>query len=223
MSERARLLPVILALAVSVGCGHPEKRIVDQYFNAVNQQDTQTLQSFAAVNFDKKVDRWSVKQTLAEEQATAPLPDLLAKAKAADKAIAENKKAAAGYQMDHFNDVEQVRDADKKGAAVPAKLASVAQQWKAFALKDRDLKKALADAKDAADKERRSVIRSVGDLPDVDILTGDMSTKKLLLSLTVAGQTQDYVMTLRKYTLKNPQGGQVMSRWVVQSLTPGNG
>jgi hypothetical protein len=213
---------VAVAGVAAAACGHPDKKIVDQYFNAVNQQDTQTLQSFAAVNFDKKVDHWDVKQTLGEETAPAPLPDLLAKAKAADKAIAENKKNAAGFQMDHFSDVEVVREADKKGSPAPARVAAVAQQWHAFGQKDRDLRKALADAKDAADKERRNVVRSVGDLPDVDTLTGDMTTRRLLVNLTVGGQPQDYVMTLRRYSLKNAQGGQVNSRWVVQSLAPGN-
>ena len=53
-------------------------------------------------------------------------------------------------------------------------------------------------------------------------LAGDMTVKKLLLSVTVAGQPTDYVMTLRKYNLKNAQGGTVMSRWVVQGLTEGS-
>ena len=46
---------VVVAAAVVVACGHAEQRVVDQYFGAVNQGDDQTLASFAAVKFDKKV------------------------------------------------------------------------------------------------------------------------------------------------------------------------
>lgn len=222
MSERARLLGAVLVLAGAVACGHPDDRIVNQYFNAVNQQDTQTLQSFAAVAFDKKVDKWSVKQTLSEETAEAPLSGLLTKVRDGDKAVAENKKAFGAYNLDHFNELQAVQEARKKGTAVPASAKEAEKQYDTFSAKDRDLKKALAEAKDAAEKEKRAVIRSVGDLPDLDSLTGEMTTKKLLLSLTVGGQASDYVMTLRKYNLKNAQGGAVMSRWVVQALTPGS-
>ena len=42
-------LPLVLALS-ALGCqSHPEKGVVDQYFNAVNTKDTQTLSSFAAL------------------------------------------------------------------------------------------------------------------------------------------------------------------------------
>jgi len=57
MSMRGAALPLVLALS-ALGCqSHPEKGVVDQYFNAVNAKDSQTLSSFAAVSFDKKVDR----------------------------------------------------------------------------------------------------------------------------------------------------------------------
>ena len=52
---------------------HPEKRVVDQYFNAVNAKDNQTLSSFAAVTFDKKVERWKIKSATPRD-ARAPPP-----------------------------------------------------------------------------------------------------------------------------------------------------
>ena len=78
---RGAALPLVLALS-ALGCqSHPEKGVVDQYFNAVNSKDSQTLSSFAAVSFDKKVDRWSIKDTLDEQKSDAPLPALSQKVK----------------------------------------------------------------------------------------------------------------------------------------------
>jgi len=208
-----------LALA-GAACGHPEKGVVDQYFNAVNQKDTQTLSSFAAVTFDKKVDRWDIKSTVSEDKKPAPLPELVQKAKEADAAVAANKKAASAYALDHYNEIDQVKQARAKGGAVPGKLSAVATQWDQFNEKDRDLKKGIQTTKDAMEKERRSVARSLGDVEDVESLKGDVTDKQIEVDLTLGGQVQPYVMTLRKYDLKRDNGQRVMSRWVIQNLQP---
>jgi len=97
-----------LGLALAA-CGHRDQRLVDQYFNAVNAKDNQTLGSFAAVGFDKKVDRWRIAKESDEEKAPIPLTDLIAKQKELEKAVADNKKAATAYSMDHYAEVDAVR------------------------------------------------------------------------------------------------------------------
>jgi hypothetical protein len=212
-------LAAVVAL-VGVACGHPEKSVVDQYFNAVNAKDTQTLSSFAAVNFDKKVDRWAIKKTISDEKKPAPLPDMAQKAKDADAAVAANKKAASTWSLDRFGDIDAVREARKNNKPVPPKLAEVAQKWDEFNEKDRDLKKAVAMSKDAVDREKRSVARSVGEVEDVENLKGEVTEKQIEIDLTIGGQVQPYVMTLRKYDLKRDNGQRVNSRWVIQNLQP---
>jgi hypothetical protein len=214
---------VALAAGVALlgaACGHPEKSVVDQYFNAVNQKDTQTLSSFAAVTFDKKVDRWKVKSTLSEDKKPAPLPELVQKAKDADAAVAANKKAASAWSLDRFGDIDAVREARKANKPVPAKLTEVATKWDDFNTKDRDFKKAVAVSKDAVEREKRAVARSIGDVDDVETLQGEVTEKQIELDLTIGGQVQPYVMTLRKYDLKRDNGQRVNSRWVIQNLQP---
>ena len=212
-------LAAVLALA-GAACGHPEKSVVDQYFNAVNAKDTQTLSSFAAVTFDKKVDRWSIKKTISEDKKPAPLPDLVQKSKDADAAVAANKKAASTWSLDRFNDIEAVREARKNNKPVPAKLTEVATKWDDFNTKDRDGKKAVAVGKDAVEKEKRSMARSIGDVEDVENLKGDVNEKQIEVDLTIGGQVQPYVMTLRKYDVKRDNGQTVRGRWVIQNLQP---
>jgi hypothetical protein len=220
MIKRGRVaLAAVVALA-GVACGHPEKSVVDQYFNAVNAKDTQTLSSFAAVTFDKKVDRWAIKKTISEDKKAAPLPDLVQKAKDADAAVAANKKAASAWSLDRFNDIEAVREARKNNKPVPAKLTDVATKWDDFNTKDRDGKKTVAVSKDAVEKEKRSMARSIGDVEDVESLKGDVNEKQIEVDLTIAGQQQPYVMTLRKYDVKRDNGQTVRGRWVIQNLQP---
>jgi hypothetical protein len=209
------------ALLVGIACGgHPEKSVVDQYFNAVNQKDSQTLSSFAAVTFDKKVDKWQIKNTLSEDKKPAPLPELVQKAKDAEAAVAAYTKAVRAWSLDAYGDIDAVREARKANKPVPAKLSAVAQKWDDFNAKDRDLKKAVATSKDAVDKEKRTVSRSIGDVEDVETLKGEVTEKQIEVDLTIGGQVQPYVMTLRKYDLKRDNGQRVMSRWVIQNIQP---
>jgi hypothetical protein len=212
-------LAAVVALA-GTACGHPEKSVVDQYFNAVNAKDTQTLSSFAAVTFDKKVDRWAIKKTISDEKKPAPLPDLVQKSKDADAAVAANKKAASAWSLDRFNDIEAVREARKNNKPVPAKLTEVATKWDDFNTKDREGKKTVAMSKDAVEKEKRSMARSIGDVEDVENLKGDVNEKQIEVDLTIGGQVQPYVMTLRKYDVKRDNGQTVRGRWVIQNLQP---
>ena len=219
MSMRAATLPLALALAV-LGCSsHPEKGVVDQYFNAVNAKDSQTLASFAAVSFDKKVDRWAIKDTLDEQKSAAPLPALAQKVKDLEGELAANTKAARAYNNDHYVELDQLKAA-KPGAPVPAKLAPVKAEWDKFSEKDREVKKAIANAKDAVEKEKRSVLRSVGQVDDIESLEGEMKEKKIGLELTIGGEVKPYEMTVRKYEMKQGTGPRVVSRWVVQELQP---
>jgi hypothetical protein len=204
-------------LAITAACGHPEKSVVDSYFNAVNAGDNQTISSFATVSFDKKAQRWTIKKTLEETKAPVALPDLVAKVRDTEKAIADNTKAARAYNDAHFKELGDIK-ASKPGAPVPAKLQPIAAEWEAFNKKDRELKKALAEAKDALEKEKRTASLSLGSsADDLEGVTGNVITKKILLGLTIDGQERDYVMTLRKYDVK---GAGTRSRWMIQGLSP---
>ena len=219
MSTRAAALPLFLALTV-LGCqSHPEKGVVDQYFNAVNSKDSQTLASFAAVSFDKKVDRWEIKKTLDETKSEAPLPALAQKVKDLEAELANNTKAARAYNNDHYVELDQLK-ALKKDAPVPAKLQPIKAEWDKFNSKDHELKRSIANARAEVEKEKRSVVRSIGQADDAETLTGELKEKKIEVDLTIGGQVQPYVMTVRKYEMKRDSGPRVVSRWVVQDLQP---
>jgi hypothetical protein len=225
MRERgAALLIVLGAAVVGAACGGPEQRVVDQYFNALKANDTQTLTSFALVAFDKKVDSWKITGTEPEAKAPATLPDLAKKVRDLEVELAANKKASQNYANEEegkrFLQIQQVKDTQKKNGKVPANLAGVAAAWEKFNDKDRDLKKGVAEAKDAVEKERRRVVLSLGQVEDVENQAAEVTTRKVDLNLTIAGEAKPYVITLRKYDLTGEKGPRVVSRWVVESVTP---
>jgi hypothetical protein len=222
MNKRGALLVGLAAAAAA--CGHPDQRVVDQYFNALRQGDTQTLTSFALVQLDEKVEDWKITGSTPETHAPAPLADLIKKVQEIDAALAANKRETQSYANEdngkRYLQIQEVQEALRKNAKVSTALAPVAQQWADFNEKDRALKKQLADARTAVDHEKRNVMLSVGNQDDVESMTGQMVSRDLDLDLTVAGGVKPYAMTLRRYDLQGGSTGRVVSRWYIHSLKP---
>jgi hypothetical protein len=193
--------------------------VVDNYFRAIQAQDNQTLASFAVVSFDKKVDDWKVVQFHPETRSPATLPELAAKVKQIDGELAANKKAYNAYFLDNPAEVDQVRELLREDKDIPKKLAEVAEDWQAFVDKEKELKAAFADARDAAAKEKKNVTLSVGQVDKVEELAGEAVSKDVDLALTINGQPQNYTMSLRKYELESDgSGARAMSRWIIFDL-----
>jgi hypothetical protein len=223
MSLRGSSLPAVLGLALAgAACGHPEKSVVDNYFNAVRAKDNQTLSSFSTARFEKPVQSWQIKETVEETSEPLPLSRLVEKLKQAEATLAANTKDARAYNLDHFADIDQVRDLRSKGRPIPAKISAVATRWDEFNQKDRETKKAVAEAKDAVEKEKRNMALSIGAeaVQDAENLKGEVKTKRIAVDVTIDGQTQPYVMTLKRYDVDRDDGRRVVSRWMIQSLQP---
>ncbi len=225
MRERATALAVTLGLVVvGLACsGGAEKNVVRQYFNALAANDTNTLTSFAAVQFDKKVDDYKVVSISEETRSPASLPDLVAREQELEAALAENMKDARawGNDLEIYPKLDRVRELQKADKNIPGNLQPIAEKWDAFNARDRELKGEVADAKKAVEQERRNTQLSVGQVEGVDSLTGEVITKNVDLELTIDGQPQPYVMGLRKYELEGDDSGpRMISRWVVQTLEP---
>jgi hypothetical protein len=211
---------ILIAAAFLAACGHPEQRVVDKYFQAVNQKDNQTIGSFALVTFDKKVDKWVIKKEISENKEPAPLAALVKKQKEIEGQIADNRKKYNAYFLDNMKEVDEFRDIRKGGGKVPAKLSTVATEWEGYEQKEKELKKQLADAKQAVERETANMMVSVGTVDQAQELEGEVINKQIELELTINGQPETYLMNLRKYDVKPANGAKVISRWVISGLKP---
>jgi hypothetical protein len=223
MRERATALAVALGLAMAgLACSSAEKNVVNQYFGALRANDQGTLTSFAMVAFDQKVDDWKVVSVGPGTKTPVTLPDLVKKQKDLEAELAKNTRDARawGNDLNIYPKLDQVRSLEQKGSKIPASLEPIHQKWTEFNQKDRELKKAVSDAKAAVERERRNVALSVGQAEDIETLTGEVLSKDVDLNLTIDGQVKPYLMTLRKYELTGGSGPRMISRWVVQSLVP---
>jgi hypothetical protein len=208
----------LAAAAFLTACGHPEKVVVDKYFQAVNAKDNQTIGSFATVNFDKKVDRFEITKTVSETKDAASLPALVQGQKKIEADIAANRKLYMGYNLEHLKEVDEFKEIRKSGGKIPAKLTTVGTDWEKFEQTEKDLKGKLAEAKRAVEREKKNMILSVGGIDDLEGLEGEVINKQIELDLTIEGAPQKYLMTLKKYDVKSSAGAKVPSRWVISGL-----
>jgi hypothetical protein len=225
MRQRATAIAVALGLAAAFACSSTESNVVNQYFTALRANDTTTLTSFAVVAFDKKVDDWKVVSVGPETRTPVTLPDLVKKQTELEAELAANSREARAWANDLsvYPKLDQVRELEKADKKVPASLEPIRAKWAAFNEKDRDLKNQVADAKAAVSKEKRNTQLSVGTQFEdtIEQMTGEVISKDVDVNLTIDGKVQPYVMVLRRYDLKTEGAGpRMVSRWVVQSLTP---
>ncbi len=222
MRERTTALSVALGLAIAgLACSSTETNVVNQYFTALRANDQGTLTSFAMVAFDQQVDDFKVVSVGPGTTTPATLPDLVKKAAEVETQQKANEKEyrAWGNDLAIYPKLDRMREVRAKSGKMPADLQPIADKFDEFQAKDRELKKAVADAKAAVEREKRNVVLSVGQADDVEALTGEVLSKDVDLNLTIGGQVKPYVMTLRKYELTGGTG-RMVSRWVVQSLVP---
>ena len=88
-----------------------------------------------------------------------------------------NKKEyrAWGNDLAVYPKLDQVRDAASEGRQDPGRPAGRPRtSGTTFKEKDRELKKAVADAKAAVEQEKRNVALSVGQIDDIETLTGEV-------------------------------------------------
>ena len=219
MLRRGTLLVAVSVCLAAIACGRPEKVVITKYFEAVNQQDSQTLSSFATVDLSlKHVDDWQLVRVAEENDAPAPLAELLQKQKEADAAVSAHRRAIMDYNLGHTSEVDRVTDLRRNKKPIPPALEGAAKIVDGFLEKRKELARVAGDAKAKVDAERQMMTMSMGKVDD-DV-TGTMHTSMIELELTVNGQKKPYNMTLRRYKVQAANGYKPMSRWVVSGLAP---
>lgn len=219
MRNHGAALAALALAGACVACGGGESTVVDQYFNAVKARDNQTLSSFAAVTFSppKPLETWKITKVGEEQTTDLNGGEMAAKVKDLEAQLSKNTKDARAT-LDG-GAVEQVKNLRKAGKPVPASLQAAAASYDTFNKNDNDLRKHLAQAKDALEKERRTMTLSVGPIDNLEGVTGKVRSKQVDVDVTLKDEKPaPYVITLRKYELQRE--GRNTSRWTIQDIRP---
>ncbi len=215
------LTALAVVAAFTIACGSQEATVIDSFFRATQAKDTETVSSFSIIPFEGEVQSWKVTSVGEEQRSPAPLGSLSKALKAADEAVSENKKEASAYFNAHPLEVDKVKPLVEAGKPAPANLQKTADEWKKFNDADIELKAKAAEAKSAYDREKRLVTMSTGQTSAVDGLAGDLVMSSATVEVESDGEVKTYTVQLRKYDVApGGQGNKVMSRWLIQTITP---
>jgi hypothetical protein len=218
MRNHGAALAAFAVAVATAACGGSEQTVVDQYFNAVKAKDDQTLSSFAAVKFDKPVESWKITNVSEEQRTPVTAGEMAAKVKDLEAQLAKNTKDAR--ETLDAGKVGEVQALKRQNKPVPASLQATAADYEKFTKAATDLKRQVASAKDALEKERRHMTLSVGAVDNLEGVTGEVVSKTVDVDLTMKDEKPaPYTMTLRKYELQR-EGPRAISRWVVQDIKP---
>lgn len=218
----------LAVLSLAACSSAPEQPILNQFFTASRLRDNTSLQNFATVSFDPRIQgtvtRFSI-TAVSPEQRTALNVKALAQAvedvKLEDDAYNKRKRE---YYNANEEAVSRALKAERENARLKGKDADVQAAWTKFRDEGTLLSRKIADAKSKLAAESGLVDISFSDVrgaPDYKKNDADLVSKAVTLSASVKlpnGQSQDktLVVTMQRVVLKADK--EVPGRWIITSV-----
>lgn len=214
---------ILLILCVFNSCSsNPEKTLLQKYFQALSLKDLTTLSTMAIAPIDVDVESWEIVNVGEEVIEPATLPDLSSR----EAELKKNVEDSVGITIearDIWDDaVYEEKNARTRAARRAAKNKSDELKIKYDEILEghRNIQKDYNDAKTAASREEQISIFSLGykagDLPTVRDFTGDVHMKDVEIQIKSKTATNNYMIHLRLYMLKNDATNQQFrGRWVI--------
>lgn len=204
-------------------CGSPEQAAVDQFFRAAQTNDQTTIAAMSAAAPPGEVESWKVVEVSSRSTEDYVLPEVLDKFEASEKkrdAAAEERKK---YFEDNRDSVEQIilKLRDSPDYQFRGKMGEIQAEWARMQDERTAIETEYQELKREVDHERRLASRSVARQVDIGHFSGDISVTKLLMDLTLAGNSAalPFNVTLRRYNLTEPDSDRVeQSRWVIVDI-----
>ena len=216
------VLGICLAMLSLQSCKpKPEQALLKSYFNAIRLDDITTMASMALDPMKIEAESWKITQVSEEKIEPSNLRDL------GQKEIDLKKQfdASSAPALDAKDALDLAKDEYTAARTAAARAAAKIKQDEAQKKYDeayeanRALLKANNEAKEAAAKEEELMGFSLGlrDLANIRDLTGDMATKDVQIEAVLKdGQTKNYKIYMKKYTMKDEAAGVVhRGRWVI--------
>ena len=227
-NSRWLILPAVVLAVVAVGCGPggEEKVLLNKYFTASKVADNMTLSNIATVAFDPKNDGQMMSFSIVSVSPDKVEP-LEIKRHAADlksatdeeKAFTEKKKA---FQDANTDAIDRIVKAEGKNQPVKGKDAEIQKEWNKWREQTAEHAKKLSELRQRVAEDQPIVEISCQDQRnpiDTTAYEGEIATKDVSIDgqvKTDAGTSaKKYVFTLRRATLKNVNGKDVVGRWVI--------
>ena len=195
---------------------HPEKGLLDRYFNALSLNDLQTLSTMAIEPAEIDFKSWKIVTVSEVETEPFKLPEL-------DQRINELKKKVDGSVDETLTARDALDEAKfelerRRTRANRQKVDELQAKYDELYEQTKQLQKEYNQAKEQAQRAEEIALFSLGgDYPAIRQFTGDINKKHVDISVTTAeGNEQMYRVYMRQYELTDPTTNLTHNgRWII--------
>ncbi len=216
------VIALLFLILVTTSCQKPEEITVAKYFQAMKAQDRDTMAAMAAEPFAVEFKSWelvSSEEPVSEEFGLSKMLQELAaikKKKDTQLLLVRDKKDAMDQLKTQLSETRGGKKAEiqKQLIAMEAESEAETGNYK------RDQAN-YTQMKTQVENEKKMISLSTNIEQNQDLLTGKTVTNKSIVKINGAGGEKEYVFTLRKYELINPQTNKVFSnRYIILKIQP---
>jgi len=197
-------LGIMLLIFMIHSCtSHPEKTLLDRYFNAMSLNDLNTLSTMAIEPADFEFDSWEIVSVTEEYSEPFKLPELENKEK-------ELKKKLDDHTIDTLNardemDVAKFEMERRRTRSNINRFNEAEEKYNELYEENKALRKEYNNIRDAADREEEIALFSLGgDFPQVRQFQGEVHKKEVEIKVHNNGDETNYKIFMRRYMLENP-------------------
>ncbi|MBM3295032.1 MAG: hypothetical protein FJY82_10975 [Candidatus Aminicenantes bacterium] len=202
-------LGMLLVSMAFQGCkSHPEKGLLDRYFNAISLNDVTTMSTMAVDPIRIDFSSWKIVSVSEEKIVPATLPDL----NATELDLKKQLEQHVGPTLDAKDALDVAKDEYTGARSAAARAAAKAKMDAAQTKYDeeyklhQDLQRRYNETKAAASKEEEITNFSLGagQLPNIRDLKGNIHSKVLEVEVIQKdGQAKKYQIMMMMYRLKD--------------------
>lgn len=211
---------VLIGFAFYSCSSHPEKGLLERYFNALSLDDVNTISTMALEPVDFKFKSWKIVSISEEVIKTAELFDMNSK----EQELKKKKDESVGVTLDAkamLDDAAFERDNARTRAAKRAaqkKTDELQIVYDEQYEKHQALQKEYNLAQEAATREEEISSFSLGaEYPNIRDFTGEAASKEVEVQVTgTDGAVNNYKIYMRNYTLLDEANNlSHRGRWII--------
>jgi hypothetical protein len=210
-------------LGLLVSCGGAEQDVLNKFFTATRNGDTNTVAGVSLVAFPgPSVVTWDVVRVDPTTHEPFPLTRLREEAAKAKKARDEQFSRFADFRTAHYGDLLKIQDRldEDPDASFTGAQAKLRAEWDAYREERRTLEFQLRDLEKAMEEARKPARESVMTSEDIDGFDGEVLTREVLVNVETEAGAQPYRFILRKYNLTDRKKFTPPSRWIITAIRP---